>query len=117
MGGLIRPCYESHSKSKNSSGFIVNPRAAGSGPDKLANYIRYGGRAHRSADGAAFRLPRPQPHFNRRLRDRLSRWHAHPAVAPIVYEIPVQLLAYHTAVFMGTDVDQPRNLAKSVTVE
>lgn len=41
-----------------------------------------------------------------------------PAVfTPIVYAIPVQLLAYHTAVVMGTDVDQPRNLAKSVTVE
>ena len=38
-------------------------------------------------------------------------------VAPFVYALPVQLLAYHTAVFMGTDVDQPRNLAKSVTVE
>lgn len=37
--------------------------------------------------------------------------------APLVYAIPVQLLAYHTAVVMGTDVDQPRNLAKSVTVE
>jgi glutamine---fructose-6-phosphate transaminase (isomerizing) len=36
---------------------------------------------------------------------------------PIVYAVPVQLLAYHTAVVMGTDVDQPRNLAKSVTVE
>ena len=40
-----------------------------------------------------------------------------PFVAPIVYAVPMQLLAYHTAVFMGTDVDQPRNLAKSVTVE
>ena len=39
------------------------------------------------------------------------------AVTPLVYAIPVQLLAYHTAVVMGTDVDQPRNLAKSVTVE
>src|SRR3954466_11261613 len=39
------------------------------------------------------------------------------AFTPIVYAIPVQLLAYHTAVIMGTDVDQPRNLAKSVTVE
>jgi len=38
-------------------------------------------------------------------------------VAPIVYAVPIQLLAYHTAVFMGKDVDQPRNLAKSVTVE
>jgi len=38
-------------------------------------------------------------------------------VAPLVYAVPVQLIAYHTAVHMGTDVDQPRNLAKSVTVE
>ncbi len=38
-------------------------------------------------------------------------------IAPIIYAIPIQLLAYHTAVLMGTDVDQPRNLAKSVTVE
>jgi glucosamine--fructose-6-phosphate aminotransferase (isomerizing) len=38
-------------------------------------------------------------------------------IAPIVYALPVQLLAYYTAVQMGTDVDQPRNLAKSVTVE
>ncbi|TZG28761.1 glutamine--fructose-6-phosphate transaminase (isomerizing) [Sphingomonas montanisoli] len=41
----------------------------------------------------------------------------HPLIAPIVYAIPVQLLAYHVAVLKGTDVDQPRNLAKSVTVE
>ncbi|MDZ3837721.1 MAG: glutamine--fructose-6-phosphate transaminase (isomerizing) [Rhodospirillales bacterium] len=41
----------------------------------------------------------------------------HPFVAPILYTIPVQLLAYHVAVQKGTDVDQPRNLAKSVTVE
>ncbi|MQT11273.1 glutamine--fructose-6-phosphate transaminase (isomerizing) [Segnochrobactrum spirostomi] len=40
-----------------------------------------------------------------------------PEIAPIVYAIPVQFLAYHTAVVNGTDVDQPRNLAKSVTVE
>ena len=40
-----------------------------------------------------------------------------PSTAPIVYTIPLQLLAYHAAVLKGTDVDQPRNLAKSVTVE
>ena len=40
-----------------------------------------------------------------------------PFVAPILYALPVQLLAYHVAVLKGTDVDQPRNLAKSVTVE
>ncbi len=43
--------------------------------------------------------------------------HAHAFISPLIYAIPVQLLAYHAAVFMGTDVDQPRNLAKSVTVE
>ncbi len=42
---------------------------------------------------------------------------AHAFIAPILYALPVQLLAYHTAVLLGTDVDQPRNLAKSVTVE
>lgn len=41
----------------------------------------------------------------------------HPLIAPIIYAVPVQLLAYHVAVLKGTDVDQPRNLAKSVTVE
>lgn len=41
----------------------------------------------------------------------------HPMLAPILYTIPLQLLAYHVAVLKGTDVDQPRNLAKSVTVE
>ena len=40
-----------------------------------------------------------------------------PFVQPILYSVPVQLLAYHAAVVKGTDVDQPRNLAKSVTVE
>jgi glucosamine--fructose-6-phosphate aminotransferase (isomerizing) len=52
------------------------------------------------ANASAFRMP-----------------HAHPFVAPILYSLPMQLLAYHTAVAIGTDVDQPRNLAKSVTVE
>jgi glutamine---fructose-6-phosphate transaminase (isomerizing) len=42
---------------------------------------------------------------------------AHAFISPLIYAIPVQLLAYHAAVFIGTDVDQPRNLAKSVTVE
>jgi len=42
---------------------------------------------------------------------------SHPLTMPMLYALPVQLLAYHTAVLKGTDVDQPRNLAKSVTVE
>jgi glutamine---fructose-6-phosphate transaminase (isomerizing) len=54
---------------------------------------------------------------------REGLWHAltmppcDPFVAPILYAVPAQLIAYHTAVTKGTDVDQPRNLAKSVTVE
>jgi glutamine---fructose-6-phosphate transaminase (isomerizing) len=43
--------------------------------------------------------------------------YVHPLIAPLVYAVPVQLLAYHVACVKGTDVDQPRNLAKSVTVE
>jgi len=54
--------------------------------------------------------------------DDLAKWsvtlgQVHPFVAPILYTIPMQLLSYHVAVAKGTDVDQPRNLAKSVTVE
>jgi glucosamine--fructose-6-phosphate aminotransferase (isomerizing) len=41
----------------------------------------------------------------------------HPMLAPIAFVLPLQLLSYHVAVLRGTDVDQPRNLAKSVTVE
>ena len=43
--------------------------------------------------------------------------HIEPLQAPLIYTVPLQLLAYHVAVLRGTDVDQPRNLAKSVTVE
>ncbi len=47
----------------------------------------------------------------------IERPKVHPLIAPLVYAVPVQLLAYHVACVKGTDVDQPRNLAKSVTVE
>jgi glucosamine--fructose-6-phosphate aminotransferase (isomerizing) len=47
----------------------------------------------------------------------ISLPHVAPSLEPIVYTLPLQLLSYHVAVFRGTDVDQPRNLAKSVTVE
>ena len=49
--------------------------------------------------------------------DAITLPDVHPFAAPLLYSIPVQLLAYHVAVLKGTDVDQPRNLAKSVTVE
>jgi glucosamine--fructose-6-phosphate aminotransferase (isomerizing) len=42
---------------------------------------------------------------------------SHPLLTPFIYTIPLQLLAYHVALAKGNDVDQPRNLAKSVTVE
>jgi glucosamine--fructose-6-phosphate aminotransferase (isomerizing) len=48
---------------------------------------------------------------------RIKMLDCDPFVAPILYSLPVQMLAYHVAVEKGTDVDQPRNLAKSVTVE
>ncbi len=58
----------------------------------------------------------------RKAFTKTSRWsvaleEVHPFTSPILYTLPVQLLAYHVAVAKGTDVDQPRNLAKSVTVE
>jgi glucosamine--fructose-6-phosphate aminotransferase (isomerizing) len=52
-----------------------------------------------------------------KLQAHIKMPEAHPFVSPLLYALPVQLIAYHTATFMGTDVDQPRNLAKSVTVE
>lgn len=47
----------------------------------------------------------------------LSVGHCDDVIAPIVYTVPLQLLSYYVALVKGTDVDQPRNLAKSVTVE
>jgi glucosamine--fructose-6-phosphate aminotransferase (isomerizing) len=49
--------------------------------------------------------------------ERIAIPQANPFISPLLYAVPVQLLAYHAAVIIGTDVDQPRNLAKSVTVE
>ena len=70
-----------------------------------------GGRVILIADKAGIaRLGRKAAHV-------IEEHAADPFVAPIIYAVPVQLLAYHAAVAKGTDVDQPRNLAKSVTVE
>jgi glucosamine--fructose-6-phosphate aminotransferase (isomerizing) len=54
---------------------------------------------------------------NHKTFHRIRVPRAHSFISPLLYAVPVQLLAYHAAVFIGTDVDQPRNLAKSVTVE
>lgn len=61
--------------------------------------------------------PQGQEKFKGKTFSRLTLPACHAFVMPILYAIPLQLLAYHTAVLKGTDVDQPRNLAKSVTVE
>ena len=59
----------------------------------------------------------PVPMTASRTTERIVLPDIPEIIAPIVYALPIQMLAYYTAVFMGTDVDQPRNLAKSVTVE
>ena len=51
------------------------------------------------------------------LNGSISNRAVDSAIAPILYTVPLQLLAYHVALIKGTDVDKPRNLAKSVTVE
>jgi glucosamine--fructose-6-phosphate aminotransferase (isomerizing) len=61
--------------------------------------------------------PEPAPDLHGVGIRRIHAPDCHPLIAPLVYAVPVQLLAYYTAVQKGTDVDQPRNLAKSVTVE
>ncbi|MDP3403391.1 MAG: glutamine--fructose-6-phosphate transaminase (isomerizing) [Brevundimonas sp.] len=61
--------------------------------------------------------PRTAPDLHGAGIRRIHAPDCHPLIAPLVYAVPVQLLAYYTAVQKGTDVDQPRNLAKSVTVE
>lgn len=61
--------------------------------------------------------PRNSPDPHGTGISRIAAPACHPLIAPLVYAVPVQLLAYYTAVQKGTDVDQPRNLAKSVTVE
>jgi glucosamine--fructose-6-phosphate aminotransferase (isomerizing) len=59
----------------------------------------------------------PEEKAGCKLHTHLQVPHAHSFTNPLIYAVPMQLMAYHTAVVMGTDVDQPRNLAKSVTVE
>jgi glucosamine--fructose-6-phosphate aminotransferase (isomerizing) len=73
----------------------------------------------RARGGKILALTDHAAHFNAHFLEieRVDVPVAHPLLAPILYTIPLQLLAYHVAVLKGTDVDQPRNLAKSVTVE
>ena len=56
-------------------------------------------------------------HFKESNIDKIEMPDVNEMTSPLLYALPLQLLAYHTAVMKGTDIDQPRNLAKSVTVE
>jgi len=71
----------------------------------------------RARGGHLFLFSDQQVQINLDSYQNLTLSDIYPSTAPIVYSIPLQLLAYHVAVLKGTDVDQPRNLAKSVTVE
>ena len=73
--------------------------------------VARGGKILLFSDAAGVAKMKKQAHWAVTLDE------VHPFTAPILYSLPVQLLAYHVAVAKGTDVDQPRNLAKSVTVE
>ncbi len=83
--------------------------------DKTASNVQEvvarGGRVVAFSDAAGVERMKDHAVFTIALPD------VDPFVAPLLYALPVQLLAYHVAVLKGTDVDQPRNLAKSVTVE
>ena len=76
-----------------------------------------GGDGARTARCCCSATPPASPHAGPGVWRALGMPACDPFVAPILYAAPVQLLAYHAAMFKGTDVDQPRNLAKSVTVE
>ena len=102
---------------------LIDDARAGDRPRAVGAAVREDGEQHAGGPGA--RRP-DRPDLRRggiarsgRGDDRDNRPcpRSHPLIAPLVYAVPVQLLAYHVAVLKGTDVDQPRNLAKSVTVE
>ena len=65
----------------------------------------------------ASKAPRSTASWTRRRDVVLAVPDAHPLMMPVLLVVPLQLLAYHVAIRRGCDVDQPRNLAKSVTVE
>lgn len=72
----------------------------------------------RARGGILYVFADQDAHFKSDATQRvLNVPHVHPLIAPIVYTVPLQLLSYYVAIIKGTDVDQPRNLAKSVTVE
>ena len=79
---------------------LSNLQEAAARGGMIAAFVSAGDRSLDSIAHRVFELPR-----------------THPCLSPILYAVPLQLLAYHLAVLRGCDVDRPRNLAKSVTVE
>ena len=86
--------------------------------DQLLEKLKSNIQEVRARGGRLFVFADPQAGFE--AENNMDVLHVAPvdsAVAPIIYSVPLQLLAYHVALIKGTDVDKPRNLAKSVTVE
>ena len=100
---------------------LVDTRSAGHRPGAARHCLRQDALEHAGSRGAR----RPvDPHYRAQAPhdfggevEAIVMPEMAPDFSAIVYAVPVQMIAYHTAVFMGKDADQPRNLAKSVTVE
>ena len=87
--------------------------------DQLLEKLKNNLQEVRARGGELYVFADPRVQFSDRIGTHTTRLPTEITdfQAPILYTIPLQLLAYHVAVLKGTDVDQPRNLAKSVTVE
>ena len=86
--------------------------------DKLLEKVKANMQEVKARGGELFVLTDADSHFAESEGVHIIRTPRHIGIlSPIVHVVPVQLLAYHTALARGTDVDKPRNLAKSVTVE
>lgn len=86
--------------------------------DRLLEKVKSNMQEVRARGGELFVFADQDSHFSDSEGVHVIRTPRHAgALSPVIHTIPVQLLAYHTALARGTDVDKPRNLAKSVTVE
>ena len=86
--------------------------------DELLEKLKSNVEAVRARGGIMYVFADADAHFDSDETMRVINIpHCEDIIAPIVYTVPLQLLSYYVALIKGTDVDQPRNLAKSVTVE
>ena len=109
-----------------SSGFrrpelLASPftnRQRASAPSDIESYPARGGASVRARGGRILAITSDDaPELEGRVERMIQVPQTLPMLLPVLTTIPLQLLAYHAALMRGTDVDQPRNLAKSVTVE